>query len=498
MRLPSTSARRTRGLLLASIFSLSACSNSNSGSIPDPIGDLRPNSGGLEAQEGRLALDEDFATRGWMVLDEEQRQIRGLSVDPFDRLLVAGRWAGGTDKLGVRVQRLEPDGRFDSAFGRSGRFLDPYPGPFNTGFWQRDAAAICLDGIGRILVAGQYGSSPNTAELVAWRLRQDGVPLIQPGSSTPDWLRTTHAPRPTGSFVAGAALDSEERMLILSHEYSTDGSPPQMRVTRCATDGGLDRSFGDDGVYRAPTDIEIWGADLVCDDADGVLVCGRFDSGTQARLCVLRLTKNGRLDPNFGAGGYSLFSGAGPAYASAAQSLCLDRQGRILVLGHRSTLSPEAGTAVYDPSAGAAPTDILLLRLDGLGKLDGKFGEAGVVQQNIFDGRGDWADLGHCVTVDSQDRIWVVGSSSPPNYNPLSQSAVHTYWMMSVLRLKIDGRIDESFAGRGYGLLDAESLLAVPALRTPLEVPHHAVCDGQDRLLVISGSRMGTVLWRLK
>src|SRR5262249_54540596 len=132
-------------------------------------------------------------------------------------------------------------------------------------------------------------------------------------------------------------------------------------VARFLADGGLDRSFGDGGIVRAPSDFVSRTVSLQPDGK--VVVMGSFYdyADPQTVLTLMRLNADGSYDASFGEGGLaSVRPPGGASVLPTDASVAAD--GSVLIAG-----VGEIDTDGPDTSATA------LLRVSPEGALDGGF-----------------------------------------------------------------------------------------------------------------------------
>lgn len=223
----------------------------------------------------------------------------------------------------------------------------------------------------------------------------------------------------------------------------------------------LDPSFGGDGTVTTnfrdaayPSNEFGWDATAIQPDGKVVAV-GESDGG----FAIIRYDIDGSLDTNFGVNGAARFAVSG---WSAARSVAIDSEGRIVVAGHTTT---------------EASYNFAVARLTPAGVLDSNFGQD-ADGDGVKDGKavidfGDTHEAGMGVAVDSQNRIVVSGYSF--------QAA--TGYDLAVARLTSAGVLDTEF-GRdadGDGILDGK--VTIDFGNTP-DVGVGVAVDTQDRIIV--------------
>ncbi|MFM7012083.1 MAG: hypothetical protein ACKO0Z_22590 [Betaproteobacteria bacterium] len=206
-----------------------------------------------------------------------------------------------------------------------------------------------------------------------------------------------------------------------------------------AAPGNLDTSFGKandgtpDGVVNLSFGNGNEGANAAVLQKDGKLVVAGYSSSTggkSSNIIILRLNKDGSLDPSFGVGQednspdgvVSIDLGDS---ADVAAAIALQTDGKILIAGNRRSKT----------------SDIVLARLMPNGKLDSTFGKGdadgtpdGVVSISLSDGD----DVANALAVQKDGKIVVAGTTV----------ATDKTTNIAVARLKADGTLDTTF-GKG-------------------------------------------------
>ena len=191
-------------------------------------------------------------------------------------------------------------------------------------------------------------------------------------------------------------------------------------IARFATNGSLDRAFGDAGVWVSSA---LSGANGARVQADGKIVFGgRVDdaSGTPAWL-LGRLHAFGVLDSSFGTAGFAVSPTMQPAVAGPIEIL---KDGSIVVGGVARPSSPDV--------------DFLIAKYDSTGRLDPTFGAAGVVTRS-FGPRADWLQS---LLVQPDGKILVGGQT-------LIASDAGTMCDLAFARYNGDGSPDLTFGSGG-------------------------------------------------
>lgn len=236
---------------------------------------------------------------------------------------------------------------------------------------------------------------------------------------------------PGNDVPTGLGVQSDHKVVVLVSTLDTCNG----YIARLLPDGSPDTTFGDGGTVSiealpcVPLQYHV-GLDLQIDALDRIVLCG-----WHADHCwVARLTPEGAIDADFGAGGAFTYT---PAYPNAnncmAHCLTLDPLGRML-------LSVEQQNTFASDS-------IYVLRLLPDGTLDPDFGHQG---------RTDIPYQGDPGTFKLLD-TGVLPSGSI--YGVASFAFTAPEWYSALVKLRPDGGLDSTFSGDG---IDAWYMGPVP------------------------------------
>ncbi len=205
------------------------------------------------------------------------------------------------------------------------------------------------------------------------------------------------------SKAQGLGSSLEQVVLMLSLLLITTGL--------MAGPGDLDPSFGGGYIVGAGVNLGI----AVTTQADGkVLVTGRRDNSDDD-LVVGRYHADGMLDLSFGNRGLAEWDGGDD---DLGRAIVVQPDGRIVVVGTANN---------------GADDDLIVVRFNTDGSLDGSFGIGGVVIVN-----GGSLDMGYAVALQPDGRIVAAGRSFLAGSNDFL-----------LIRLNSDGTPDNSFNGVG-------------------------------------------------
>jgi uncharacterized delta-60 repeat protein len=267
------------------------------------------------------------------------------------------------------------------------------------------------------LAVGSSGIG-STSGFLLMRVRSDGTPDPSFGTGG-----RTVTPIGQGAEAWAAATTPDGKVTVAGSAVGAPGDP-ELALARYLPDGGLDPTFGRNGVTitRASGGPDTAFA-LAVDRASRLVVagqCGRAPAQENSRgtACVARFGPNGDIDTAFGQNGIRLLPIRDGV--ESLRGVAVDPRGRIVVTGY----------SAYNATA----NELTLFRLTPAGELDGDFGDLGGA---VYRGRG-FTD-GFAVSLQG-DGILVAGFTG---------AADGTGKDFLVARFSADGRIDRRFGEQG-------------------------------------------------
>lgn len=376
-------------------------------------------------------LDSTFGDSGKVVVDPPPgggERPAAQVILPDGKILVAGTGFPARGGSVFMALRFGPDGSLDQTFGDRGRvWTDLATVSAPSGGRVHDGIAVGVSGASALAVApdgrfvlGGYTGTLATAEAALVRYRPDGTldpsfgadgvvvtdfgglgsdvvsaltlmpggRIVATGSSGDRMALARYHPGggldtsfgPEGVVLSGgmlnglsAAVDADGRLLVAG-QSGRPGGPFDLAVARYHRDGVPDASFGTGGFAR--TDLGASGEfprALLLEPDGGLLVAGTSGAG----FVLLRHLADGRRDPGFGTGGV-VTSGPSVGWARSIERLP-DR--RIVV----------AGALLAEPPLGrdSAEREVAVCRYLADGTLDGSFGTDGIVGTDLVASRHD-------------------------------------------------------------------------------------------------------------
>ena len=248
----------------------------------------------------------------------------------------------------------------DPSFGDGGLFVRP-PSPERSS----SASDMAIGPDGRVVVLGSRFVSGGQGSATAFGFDADG--RSDPNFGGPDPGVTDLV---AGSGYARSLGFADGKLLVATVAY-TDSGPPSVRLIRMLADGGLDPTFGSNGVVD--TGLVTFGGLFATRMADGRIVLAT--TGPDQRnyafpdMMVARLLPDGSLDPSFSEDGRVLVTYPGSEYTSEGPLVVL-RNGDVVVA---ASATIKRGTADYR-------TRSVLIKFNSRGTLKPGFGKGGFAQ----------------------------------------------------------------------------------------------------------------------
>jgi uncharacterized delta-60 repeat protein len=346
------------------------------------------------------------------------------------------------------LARYMPDGVLDPSFGADGKVT----ASFSRG--ESQAYGVKVQPDGKIVVAGYAGGGTAGAFALA-RYMPDGSLDTSFGTGGKVVTDVNDTFR-DAAFALAIQADGK----IIAAGYSSNGEG--VALVRYMSDGGLDTSFGGDGIVRTHVANGDGYALSIALQSDGKIIAG----GLTARLCsttctnenflLVRYLPNGDLDTAFGTngtGGGIVITSFGTSSNDRVYSLALQPDGKIVA----------AGSVGIDCPDSCSSSDFGLARYLDDGSLDTTFGAGGLVTTDFAGGFDSIAG----VVVQSDGKIVGAGRAGTIDYN-------RSFGLAQYLG---DGSLDSSFGAGGK----------VTTQVTPYGGEINAVVIDPDGKLVVAG-----------
>jgi uncharacterized delta-60 repeat protein len=364
------------------------------------------------------------------------------AIQPDGKIIVAGRSSNGLNSV-FTVSRFNPDGSFDLSFGQGGRAVNE-PGVY---LGANIVAAVALTPEGKIIVGGysiEYQENRRAFTLI--RYNADGTldrtfgtgGIVQTAVGNFNSFLTSLVVQPNGKIVAAGYIANT----------SSPGASSNFAAVRYNSNGSLDTTFSEDGMFSIPITAGSDRATSVAVQPDNKIVLGGFVTtagGTD--FAVVRLSADGSFDTNFDGDG-KVFTPIGNS-SDAINSVAIQPDGKIVAAGVASN-----GTT----------TDTALARYNSDGSLDQSFDNDGKVITAV----STESDGARSIALQSDGKIVAVG------YNNIGNAADFL-----TLRYNPDGSLDSGFDGDG---------IARTTLSVQQDEAHAAAIQADGKILAVGFS----------
>ncbi len=225
--------------------------------------------------------------------------------------------------------------------------------------------------------------------------------------------------------AAASAPHSLPTAVTVKGTADTQSVSKTLTVTVRGPAGSLDTSFGADGISKTPIgQAEDYGYAAAVQSDGKVILVGSVKGPNFEDFGIARFTRDGALDPTFGADGKVVVDFAGAA--DIARAVAVQADGKIVVAG---------GTSVTGDAERFG-----LLRLNANGSLDSSFGTGGKLT-TAFSGSG--ADRANALLIQPDGKIVAGGQAS--FFRNSADSGVD----FAVARYLPSGAADSSFGTAG-------------------------------------------------
>jgi uncharacterized delta-60 repeat protein len=284
--------------------------------------------------------DETFGINGIVQFDAggDNDYVSGVVEQPDGKIVIAGI-TSATGAYQIVLVRFTSDGTVDSSFGSDGRAVVDFGA--GTTSWQ---SALLQQPDGRLLVVGNVADeNGRNSDVAVARLTDEGQ---LDSSFDSDGLLTFDVGGEDGANAI--ALQSDGNIVVAGHTASdSDHSAVVMRVLK---DGGVDSTFGTDGVTTSNYGDAAALSAIVAQPDDSLVAL----AGIGADVAVVKFSADGAIDDSYGVDGVSIIDVGKGHVAPLANGTALFRQddGKHVVLA--CTSSGEFTVARID-DAGASP-----------------------------------------------------------------------------------------------------------------------------------------------
>ena len=349
------------------------------------------------------SLDTSFGFGGTAVASLGKTQ--SASVSGIFQTSDGGYLAVATNKVGVRDDalnrvvtiRFTKDGKLDQTYGQAGIAVAKPSLPAGSSVMAADAVSA---GQGKFAVAvSLIRGDTQTQQTGVLKLTKSGTVDKTFGQ---DGLATTPANRPFG--VKAIAVDSKGDIALaggVSRSQDPEDEASAAAVARLTARGTVDTDFGAGGIATVASGVSNFANSVSIDSHDRIVTAGYAQSEGEGRAAfeVTRHTPSGTLDAGFANKGVGIYQVTDNE--DVANSVAIDRQGRILVGGTMWKDNPELVTAnstatqaPIRPGTGKNATErqgVSVLRLANDGTADKSFGNDGhTLTQPEYGSQAQW------------------------------------------------------------------------------------------------------------
>src|SRR6266852_5051742 len=257
---------------------------------------LRYNTAGAPGTPG--TLDTGFGTGGIVttpIPSGSSTTANAVAVSGTN-ILLAGH-SKISAKFVIALAQYTSSGALDSTFGSGGIVTTA------VGSLDADAAALAVQGDGKIVAAGLAGSVvSNIWDVALLRYNTDGT-LDLPFGGTNTGMITTDIGS-SSNYANAVALQADGKIVVVGNAFANPfAGTSDFAVLRYKTDGTLDTAgFGNPNGY-VTTNVGAFdnGFAVAVQPLDGkIVVAGNADAGTSDRLALLRYNADGSPDSGFG------------------------------------------------------------------------------------------------------------------------------------------------------------------------------------------------------
>ncbi|MFN6379536.1 MAG: T9SS type A sorting domain-containing protein [Flavobacteriales bacterium] len=363
-------------------------------------------------------LDTDFANEGRYVANFGfQDNLEAVAIQSDGKIIVAGTALTEMFSGKLLVTRLNADGSLDNSFAENGVLIVE---AYNESY----AYEILVLEDNSILIAG--ASADDMFAFSGYMFKLDETGYIDSSFGEEGEVLTSFIEG--DEFIYAAKIDSNGKIVVAGKATNADFNSEPF-VARFNADGSVDTSFGENGYATIPVENQdnVF-YDLMIDGNDNIIATGHyglpFTETGQTNLDVLLVKYNtaGSLDTSFGDEGI-VKTPISEEYTESGFAIISDSDENIYVSGYTTALDFSFEAAVLGYSSN--------------GTLRGDFATAGVYTfslnaQNVFN------DIAL-----HENTLVMCGTSGGFFFDDRD---------FLLLRLNLDGSIDNTFGENGYTL----------------------------------------------
>ncbi len=312
----------------------------------------------------------------------------------------------GNPKRYFALVRYNTNGTLDNTFGTNGFVITSIGTSLNN-----QGNSVIIQDDGKIVAAG-FSSNGKDDDFVLIRYNQNGA--LDNTFGTKGIVMT-----PVGtSFDEAQSVAIQSDGKIIAGGYAVNGSYYDFALVRYNANGGLDNTFGTNGIVATPIDsLHDNILRSIAIQTDGKIVAAGYIMNGKDDFALVRYNQNGALDNTFGTKGI-VVTHVG-TFINEAQSVVIQSDGKIIAAGYAVT---------------GGSYNFCLIRYNVNGDLDNTFGKNGVVTNPVSSSD----DFAQSVVLQSDGKI-VVGGNSRINFKD----------DFSLARYNLNGDFDSTFGTNG-------------------------------------------------
>ncbi len=351
------------------------------------------------------------------VFGDSYELLTNIRLQNDGKIIAAGHTNLNPSSQDIEMIRINTDGTLDNNFGNTGNGL--VIADLNTGSDESDYLAIQQDG--KIVTGGYNSNFTNTPSysFTCFRFNADGSPDagFDTNGSFIDFV-------PGGYYTYGAIFLQGDGKLLASGD-SYNGTTTQVLINRFNANGTPDNTYGQNGTQEItllpPTPYAI-----PYFQPDGKLLRLGYSNSNSGDIMLSRYNTDGTPDINFGNGGIAIADFGANESGSVAG---FQPDGKIIVGG------------IWRNNSGS---DLLVVRFNADGSVDGSFGNGGYVRIDFEN-----EDQVQTIAVEPDGKIVFGGTgiTFPPDFS-------YVHFDILIGRLLPDGSFDGSFGQQGKTIID--------------------------------------------
>jgi uncharacterized delta-60 repeat protein len=267
--------------------------------------------------------DASFGVDGIVALGEGT-SLMAFKQKPDGKILLVT----GKTYLDIDLIQLNANGTYDSTFSGDGI---EYVNAFDNIIYTYFGGDILLQPDGKILIScSSYGLVDDV--FIVLRLNSDGTTDASFGT---DGIKMLNILPGNGSFdVASKLLLQDDGKIIVAGQAGSSSYADRFAAARLYPDGSMDSSFATNGIFTLQiNNAQSTFEDAVL-QADGKIIMGGTTVGLLNKLAIIRLNENGSIDSTFGKNGIvttTLNCNPTAAYSLAIDSVYLYAAGSLQI-----------------------------------------------------------------------------------------------------------------------------------------------------------------------